>query len=406
MQDLIIKGTGNSRFLKSNIPTNTTLQELIAMLNNGTFPIDLNGLNQEGIQQQGTPINTATLLADDTANTLGLTQPEPTVNDAFASIGIYNEYWWEETIGQYVATGEVQSATGYFFINQPQSTTVDITYSDSIEINQDTGEISLSNPQELTISISDIETARQTVANKYIKASLQANAQSTPVTGIFLVASESALSYTGSSASSSLFLYNNQYSLYSTKFEPTGEKVYVHSTNRYEYTNPDRYRYIGVPFDNIIDIKPWELISRVEIDEEVEGYSFDFTSINLLDYNELIFDISINIASSIGITFTVNKTTNAKSTTMSGSSVGTSNGNMGTLNNGAKTANDRILMKINHDNENVTVSTLNLLAGEYGWSRLGYSVADVSQSELSTFDLIFSGAISSGVVVTIMGVKR
>lgn len=404
MRDLIIKGTGNSRFLKSNIPTSTTLQELIAMLNGGTFPIDLNGLNQEGIQQQGTPINTATLLADDTVNALKLTQPDPTVNDAFAYLGIYNEYWWEELSGQYVSIEKAQSVRGYFFQNQPTETTVDITYSDSIQIAQETGEISLSNPQELTISFPNLSTDKETIANKYIKATLTIDGE--PITGVFFVASNSSLSSTGTSTIHSLFLNDNQYSLCSAKFETSGESTYVHSTNRYEYTNPDKYRYLGVPFDNIIDIKPWELISRVEIDEEVEGYSFDFTSINLLDYNELIFDISINIASSIGITFTVNKTTKAKWTTMYSSSVSTATGSMGTLNNGAKTANDRIIMKINHDNENVTVSTLNLLAGEYSWGRLGYSVADVSQSELSTFDLVFSAAISSGVVVTIMGVKR
>jgi len=66
MQDFIPKGTGNSRYLKSNIPANTTLPQLIAMLNAGTFPIDLNGVNSAGINQLGTPLNKNTLLNDDT----------------------------------------------------------------------------------------------------------------------------------------------------------------------------------------------------------------------------------------------------------------------------------------------------------------------------------------------------
>lgn len=62
MQDQVIKGTGNSRYLKSSIPEDITLSELVAMLRAGTFPIDFNGLNEEGIQTLGTPLNTATLV--------------------------------------------------------------------------------------------------------------------------------------------------------------------------------------------------------------------------------------------------------------------------------------------------------------------------------------------------------
>ena len=72
MNDLIIKGTGNSRYLKSNISPDTTLQELIEMLNNGTFPFDFNGMNPAGIEEMGTPLNTATVLKDETAALYGL----------------------------------------------------------------------------------------------------------------------------------------------------------------------------------------------------------------------------------------------------------------------------------------------------------------------------------------------
>ena len=86
MNDLIIKGTGNSRFLKSNVSLDTTLQELIEMLNNGTFPFDFNGLNPDGIEEMGTPINTATLLTDDLAIKLGLDPATATVNNAIVAI--------------------------------------------------------------------------------------------------------------------------------------------------------------------------------------------------------------------------------------------------------------------------------------------------------------------------------
>lgn len=72
MKDTIIKGTGNSRYLKAAIPENITHAELVQMLRNGTFPIDLNGINEGGIEQLGTPLNTATLLKDETGAAFGV----------------------------------------------------------------------------------------------------------------------------------------------------------------------------------------------------------------------------------------------------------------------------------------------------------------------------------------------
>lgn len=66
MQDMIPKGTGNSRYLKSSIPESTTWQQFLTMLRNGTFPIDLNGINPSGITQEGTPLNKSTLFSDTT----------------------------------------------------------------------------------------------------------------------------------------------------------------------------------------------------------------------------------------------------------------------------------------------------------------------------------------------------
>lgn len=72
MQNMVPLGTGNSRFMKSNIPASTTLQQLIQMLNNGTFPYDVGAVNPAGVSQQGTPLNKATLLQDATAALYGL----------------------------------------------------------------------------------------------------------------------------------------------------------------------------------------------------------------------------------------------------------------------------------------------------------------------------------------------
>ena len=72
MENLVPLGTGNSRFMKSNISPSTPLAQLISMLNNGTFPYDVGTINPAGISQQGTPLNKDTLLKDATAGLYGL----------------------------------------------------------------------------------------------------------------------------------------------------------------------------------------------------------------------------------------------------------------------------------------------------------------------------------------------
>ncbi len=86
MQDFVPKGTGNSRFLKSSIPENITLSEMVQMLNAGTFPVDIGGVNPAGVAQAGTPVNKSTLLTDATAAALGLSG-DPTVDDALGAVG-------------------------------------------------------------------------------------------------------------------------------------------------------------------------------------------------------------------------------------------------------------------------------------------------------------------------------
>lgn len=54
MKDLQTKGTGNSRFLKTSLAEGITWEQALAMLRAGTFPVDFNGFNQEGIETLGT----------------------------------------------------------------------------------------------------------------------------------------------------------------------------------------------------------------------------------------------------------------------------------------------------------------------------------------------------------------
>ena len=86
MKDLITKGTGNSRLLKSSLTEGTSWETALAMLRAGNFPIDLAGLNLEGITQQGSPLNKESILPDALAKSMGLSQEDPLIKDALQAL--------------------------------------------------------------------------------------------------------------------------------------------------------------------------------------------------------------------------------------------------------------------------------------------------------------------------------
>ena len=98
MIDSVLKGTGNSRFLKSAVPAGISWADALAMLQAGTFPIDFNGINTEGFQQVGTPLNKANLLKDATAAQIGL-PPSTTPDGMFQALGNTGElHVWRKTV--------------------------------------------------------------------------------------------------------------------------------------------------------------------------------------------------------------------------------------------------------------------------------------------------------------------
>lgn len=129
MQDAIINGSGNSRFLKS-INEFLTLypdyESFALALIEGTLPIDLNGINPAGWAQQGTPLNKANLLSDTTETAIWGDTADRTVDEALAQIGAVaksaqstantsNAKEYHAKIVSFAGTG----TTGTFYINLP-----------------------------------------------------------------------------------------------------------------------------------------------------------------------------------------------------------------------------------------------------------------------------------------------
>lgn len=86
MKDLVTTGTGNSRNLKSSIPAGTSWEDALDMLRAGTFPIDLNGLNEDGVSTAGSAYNKANVLPDPLCTDLGIPSSTAEPKDAFEAL--------------------------------------------------------------------------------------------------------------------------------------------------------------------------------------------------------------------------------------------------------------------------------------------------------------------------------
>lgn len=152
MIDSLLKGTGNSRFLKSAVPAGTSWADALAMLQAGTFPIDFNGINTEGFQQVGTPLNKANLLKDATAAQIGL-PPSTTPDGMFQALGNTGElHVWRKTVttAQEIPAGynlvpvDMKTTTFMYLGNSKSSSaSPELYYGGSATVNPD-GSVSIS----------------------------------------------------------------------------------------------------------------------------------------------------------------------------------------------------------------------------------------------------------------------
>ena len=83
MKDTIIKETGNSRFLRSSVSQDITFSEFITLLRAGQLPIDLAGINADGIDVLGMALNKENILPDETESFLFGNTADRTISEAF-----------------------------------------------------------------------------------------------------------------------------------------------------------------------------------------------------------------------------------------------------------------------------------------------------------------------------------
>lgn len=173
MIDSVLKGTGNSRFLKSAVPAGTSWADALAMLQAGTFPIDFNGINAEGFQQVGTPLNKANLLKDATAAQIGL-PPSTTPDGMFRALGNTGElHVWRKTVknaADVPAGYNLGVKTTKTIVNTKDNSSgrSTIYYSSSVSVS-DSGKVSLKNPTSIGV---DIYTSSLPIVGKFFYINL------------------------------------------------------------------------------------------------------------------------------------------------------------------------------------------------------------------------------------------
>ena len=192
MIDSVLKGTGNSRFLKSAVPAGTSWADALAMLQAGTFPIDFNGINAEGFQQVGTPLNKANLLKDATAAQIGL-PPSTTPDGMFQALAKTGDlHVWRKTEkvgskGYYLDT----VSSGQLCIVNSSAYVVTFSYSSTVSaegvLTGTVNTVSLSGTNDQTSELSVLR-------GKFCKA--ESNGSSDSVfTGIIYIPNDATFTY-------------------------------------------------------------------------------------------------------------------------------------------------------------------------------------------------------------------
>ena len=200
MIDSVLKGTGNSRFLKSAVPAGTSWADALAMLQAGTFPIDFNGINTEGFQQVGTPLNKANLLKDATAAQIGL-PPSTTPDGMFQALGNTGElHVWKKMV---VTTEEIpagytlgtSSAKTLAKSSKNSSNSYAVFYVSSGISVDDAGNVTLNEPTTVDIwqGYSENDSGERVILGKFIQfyraSNPNAEITSDLATGVYFIPS-------------------------------------------------------------------------------------------------------------------------------------------------------------------------------------------------------------------------
>lgn len=267
MQDAIMKGNGNSRYLKTvgeALSLYPTYEDFMQAMVAGIFPVDFNGINKDGWTQLGTLLNKANLLSDTVISTLGLsTGVNSTPNDAFnvlANIG--NVHVWRKTV---VAEEEIPA--GYRLVDDTTNrnnvgdqtvsnalifligdTTAELKYSTEITVNEN-GVVNLNS----VISTNSVPSPVTVLNGKYIQLrySFGKGPVNLDTNKIYYIPSDATV--TLNSNNNGWILVNKLQYVDAYPAVPPGTHVtYLTSTNRNAYQEGDDAKEAGYVLGDMV----------------------------------------------------------------------------------------------------------------------------------------------------------
>lgn len=254
MIDSVLKGTGNSRFLKSAVPAGTSWADALAMLQAGTFPIDFNGINTEGFQQVGTPLNKANLLKDATALTLGLTG-DVVPNDMFNALAHAGDlHVWRKTVvtkepvpAGYTLGAETNTKLCYMYYTDGMS----VLYASSVSID-DAGNVSLVSPSSISLNSQDVNNVAIT-KGKFVKFTAT-NSSNIATPGVYFIPTDATFTYVMSGTSANQGLYcDKAQKVNAYPLTPAGTTTtYPVSTNRNAYQDGNDAKPAGYTLGEVV----------------------------------------------------------------------------------------------------------------------------------------------------------
>jgi len=265
VQDAIIKGIGNSRYLKTvgeALSLYPTYEDFMQAMVAGIFPVDFNGINKDGWTQQGTLLNKANLLSDTVISTLGLsTGADSTPNDAFnvlANIG--NVHVWRKTVTTDEGIPEVpevppsyklgEAQTQYFIRDKDRGKAITMLYSNSVSVSYD-GRVSLVSPSSVVITTTNTTYPFTYVSGKFIQAQGGGTGVEPETTSIFYMKPSGVLQNSGESSSWDVYgtecqMVNGIAAVPGTPAVPPGTHItYLTSVNRNAYQEGDDAKEAG-----------------------------------------------------------------------------------------------------------------------------------------------------------------
>ena len=272
MQDAIMKGNGNSRYLKTvgeALSLYPTYEDFLQAMIAGTFPVDFNGINKDGWTQLGTPLNKANLLSDTVISTLGLsTGANSTPNDAFnvlANVG--NVHVWRKTVTTDEGIPEVpevppsyelgEAQTQYFIRDKDRGKAITMLYSNSVSVSYD-GRVSLVSPSSVVITTTNTTYPFTYVSGKFIQAQGGGTGVEPETTSIFYMKPSGVLQNSGESSSWDVYgtecqMVNGIAAVPGTPAVPPGTHVtYLTSVNRNAYQEGDDAKEAGYVLGEVV----------------------------------------------------------------------------------------------------------------------------------------------------------